>query len=53
MILSPASIMLKSAIAWPTWRCSRLLSLLASNAARRGSAGVAGVAIGGGVMIMR
>jgi hypothetical protein len=32
MTLSPGSIMLKSAIAWPTCRCRRLLSLLASKA---------------------
>src|SRR5438046_1126231 len=34
MTLSPSSIMLKSAIAWPTCRCSRLDSLLISRAAR-------------------
>ena len=41
MTLSPASIMLKSAIAWPTWRCSFLLSLLASKACLRVSRWVA------------
>ena len=41
MTLSPSSIMLKSAMAWPTWRCRRFSSLAISTgelAARRGVA---------------
>src|SRR5206468_6068727 len=37
MTRSPASIIAKSPIAWPTWRRRRFLSLLASNSAFLGS----------------
>jgi hypothetical protein len=40
MTLSPAPIMLKSAIAWPTWRRRRLASLLFSKDALRASLNV-------------